>query len=88
MSIKDNNQPGDPDTTGHSWDGIQEFDNPMPKWWLWTFYACIVWGIGYTIAYPAWPLIEQATPGLLNYSTRGEVADEIAAVETDRKSVE
>lgn len=40
-------------TTGHEWDGIQEFDNPMPKWWLYTFYACIVWGIAYTIAMPA-----------------------------------
>ncbi len=81
MSKKDNNQPVDPDTTGHSWDGIEEFNNPLPKWWLWTFYATIVWGIGYTIAYPAWPLIQEATPGLLKYSTRGEVVEEIAAVE-------
>ena len=81
MSKKDNNQPVDPDTTGHSWDGIEEFNNPLPKWWRWTFYATIVWGIGYTIAYPAWPLIEKATPGLLKYSTRGEVVEEIAAVE-------
>ncbi|WP_187430572.1 Cbb3-type cytochrome c oxidase subunit CcoP [Roseobacter fucihabitans] len=74
-------QEGDPNTTGHSWDGIEEFDNPMPRWWLWCFYACIVWGIGYTIAYPAWPLVSSATAGLLGYSTRGEVAVEIAAVE-------
>ncbi len=68
-------------TTGHSWDGIQEYDNPMPRWWLWTFYACIVWGIGYTIAYPAWPGISQATSGLLGFSTRGQVAEQIAAVD-------
>lgn len=74
-------QEGDPNTTGHSWDGIEEFDNPMPRWWLWTFYACIVWGVLYTIAYPAWPLVSSATAGLLGYSTRGEVAVEIAAVE-------
>ncbi|WP_299963168.1 cytochrome-c oxidase, cbb3-type subunit III [uncultured Roseobacter sp.] len=74
-------QEGDPNTTGHSWDGIEEFDNPMPRWWLWTFYATIVWGIGYVIAYPAWPLVSSATAGLLGYSTRGEVAVEIAAVE-------
>lgn len=74
-------QEGDPNTTGHSWDGIEEFDNPMPRWWLWTFYACIVWGIGYSIAYPAWPLVSSATAGLLGYSTRAEVAEEIAAVE-------
>ncbi len=68
-------------TTGHSWDGIQEYDNPMPRWWLWTFYACIVWGIGYTIAYPAWPGISQATSGLLGFSARGQVAEQIAAVD-------
>jgi cytochrome c oxidase cbb3-type subunit 3 len=74
-------QQGDPDTTGHSWDGIEEFDNPMPRWWLWCFYLTIIWGIGYTIAYPAWPLVSSATAGLLGYSTRAEVAKEIAAVE-------
>lgn len=71
-------QEGDPRTTGHVWDGIKEFDNPMPRWWLWTFYLTIIWGIGYTIAYPAWPLVNSATAGLLGYSTRGEVAEEIA----------
>ncbi|QBF30329.1 cytochrome-c oxidase, cbb3-type subunit III [Thalassococcus sp. S3] len=72
---------GDPETTGHEWDGIEEFNNPLPRWWLWTFYITIIWGVGYTIAYPAWPLISQATPGLLGYSTRAEVAEEIARVE-------
>lgn len=65
------------ETTGHEWDGIQEFNNPLPKWWVYIFYATIVWGIGYTIAYPAWPLINGATKGLLGYSTRTEVASEI-----------
>ena len=61
------------ETTGHEWDGIKELDTPMPRWWVWTFYATIVWGILYTIAYPAWPLISGTTQGLLGYSTRGEV---------------
>jgi len=68
-------------TTGHDWDGIKELNNPLPRWWLWTLYACIVWAIGYSIAYPAWPMISGATTGLLGYSTRGEVAKNIAAVE-------
>jgi cytochrome c oxidase cbb3-type subunit 3 len=55
-------QEGDPETTGHSWDGIKEFNNPLPRWWLWTFYACIVWGIGYTVMYPAWPLVNGRRP--------------------------
>ncbi|MCG7621893.1 cytochrome-c oxidase, cbb3-type subunit III [Epibacterium sp. Ofav1-8] len=73
---------GDPKTTGHEWDGIMEFDNPMPRWWLWVFYATIVWGIGYTIAYPAWPLVSEATSGMLGWSSRAKVEAEIAAVET------
>lgn len=72
---------GDPNTTGHVWDGIEEFDNPMPRWWLWTLYACIVWAIGYSIAYPAWPMVSKATAGVLGYSTRAEVAADIAAAE-------
>jgi len=44
----------DAPTTGHSWDGIEEFDNPMPRWWLWTFYITIIWAVGYMILYPAW----------------------------------
>ena len=68
-------------TTGHVWDGIEEWDNPMPRWWVWTFYLTIIWGIGYVIAYPAWPLINGATAGVLGWSTRGDVAAEIQAVE-------
>lgn len=68
---------GQVETTGHEWDGIEEFNNPLPRWWVWVFYATIVWGIGYSVAYPAWPLISGATPGLLGASTRADVAAEI-----------
>ena len=66
-----------PPTTGHTWDGIEEYDNPMPRWWLWTFYLCIAWALVYTILYPAWPLVSKATPGILGHSTRADVAAEI-----------
>ncbi|MEM9843449.1 MAG: cytochrome-c oxidase, cbb3-type subunit III [Pseudomonadota bacterium] len=75
------------DTTGHEWDGIKELNNPLPRWWLWTFYITIVWGILYTIAYPAWPLIDRATGGLLGHSTRAEVAEDIAAVDAANAEV-
>jgi len=75
------------DTTGHEWDGIQELNNPLPRWWLWCFYITIVWGVGYTIAYPAWPLVSSATSGLLGYSTRGEVAQEIARFDAQNAEV-
>ena len=67
------------ETTGHEWDGIKELDTPMPRWWLWTLYATIVWGVIYTILFPAWPLVNGATPGLLGYSSRADVSAEIAA---------
>jgi len=72
-------EPRQVETTGHQWDGIEEYNNPLPRWWVWVFYATIVWGIGYTIAYPAWPLIKEATPGLLGASTRADVKAEIKA---------
>jgi len=75
-------------TTGHEWDGIREYDKPMPRWWLNTMYLTIVWAIGYTIAYPAWPLINGATPGLLGYSSRGEVAKEIAIFKERNAEIE
>ncbi|THD72058.1 cytochrome-c oxidase, cbb3-type subunit III [Thalassobius vesicularis] len=75
------NQTKDVGTTGHEWDGIEELNTPLPRWWLWTFYACIVWGVIYTIAYPAWPLVNGATAGFLGWSTRGDVAAEISANE-------
>ncbi|MDD9727077.1 cytochrome-c oxidase, cbb3-type subunit III [Roseovarius sp. SK2] len=69
------------ETTGHEWDGIEEYNNPLPRWWLWVFYATIAWGVWYTIAYPAWPMISGATQGYLGYSTRANVQTEIEAAE-------
>ena len=79
MSTRDHDAP---ETTGHSWDGIEEYNNPLPRWWVWVFYATIVWGVIYTVAYPAWPMVSGATTGLLGFSTRGQVAADISAVET------
>lgn len=69
------------DTTGHEWDGIRELDNPLPRWWLWIFYATIVWSLGYFVAYPAIPLVSSYTKGMLGYSSRAEVAKDVAAAE-------
>lgn len=66
-------------TTGHVWDGIRELDRPLPRWWLLTFYATIVFALGYMVLYPAIPLLRSATPGLLGYSSRLNVEAAIAA---------
>jgi cytochrome c oxidase cbb3-type subunit III len=67
-----------PKTTGHAFDEIEEFNNPLPRWWLLLFYATIVWAIGYWVVYPAWPTISGYTRGVLGYSTRAKVAADLA----------
>jgi cytochrome c oxidase cbb3-type subunit 3 len=43
-------------TTGHAWDGdLQEYNNPLPVWWVYTFYATFVFAIVYWTIYPSWP---------------------------------
>ncbi|WP_407976183.1 cytochrome-c oxidase, cbb3-type subunit III [Brucella pseudogrignonensis] len=75
------------ETTGHEWDGIKELDNPMPRWWLWTFYATIVWALAYVIAYPAWPLISNSTAGLIGWSSRGDFWKENAEIAAGRQGI-
>ena len=71
------------ETTGHVWDGdLKELNKPLPRWWLYTFYACILWAIGYQIAYPAWPLLNGYTRGVLGYSQRDTVRRELADART------
>ncbi|MEO0679491.1 MAG: cytochrome-c oxidase, cbb3-type subunit III, partial [Pseudomonadota bacterium] len=66
------------ETTGHEWDGVKELNNPLPKWWLWTFYLTIAWSFLYVILYPAWPMVSSATSGVLGYSSRVQVMEDIA----------
>ncbi len=84
MKNKRIDEPTGTETVGHEWDGIEELDTPLPRWWLWTLYATIVWGVVFTVLYPAWPLVESATSGTLGWSSRDELAEELAAVEADR----
>ncbi|THD68563.1 MAG: cytochrome-c oxidase, cbb3-type subunit III [Bradyrhizobium sp.] len=71
-------------TTGHDWDGIKELNTPLPRWWIITFYACIVWAVGYWVVYPAWPLLSGYTSGVLHYSSRADVAVELSNLEKIR----
>src|SRR3954468_389338 len=71
-------------TTGHAWDGIKELNTPLPRWWVITFYLTIIWAVGYWIVYPAWPLLSSNTKGLLSYSSRANLAVELADLEKVR----
>ncbi len=72
------------ETTGHEWDGIQELDRPLPRWWLWIFYASIVVAIVMWILYPAWPGIRTNTPGVLHQSDRVKVVHDLAMLQAKR----
>ncbi len=71
-------------TTGHQWDDIKELNTPLPRWWVITFYLTIIWAVGYWILYPAWPLLRSNTTGLLGYSSRANVAVELANLDAIR----
>jgi len=75
-------------TTGHEWDGIRELNTPLPRWWLWTFYACILFAIVYWVLYPAWPLVSGFSHGVLGFSSRGQVADDVKAIQAQRAQTE
>ena len=66
-------QPGEPlagpDTTGHTWDGdLQEFNNPLPRWWLWVFYLSIAFALAYLVLFPGIGVYD----GTLGWSQTGQ----------------
>ncbi len=72
------------ETTGHEWDGIQELDTPLPRWWLYIFYASIVVAAVYWVLMPAWPMLNSYTTGVLHWSDRANVAADVRALEAAR----
>ncbi len=75
------------ETTGHEWDGIRELNTPLPRWWLWVFYATIVWAIGYWFLYPSWPLLTGYTHGMLDQSQRDDVAKAVLELKSNREQM-
>ena len=75
------------ETTGHEWDGIQELNNPLPRWWLIVFWACVAIAVVYWIFMPAWPALpgfQGYTHGITNNSERRNVDRDIAALKASR----
>lgn len=87
MANKRIDAPTGTETVGHEWDGIEELNTPLPRWWLWTFYATIIFAAVYVVLYPAWPLLDKATAGTLGWSSRGQLASEMSAAEAARAGV-
>jgi cytochrome c oxidase cbb3-type subunit 3 len=67
------------ETTGHNYDGIEEYDNPLPAWWFYMFVITIVWGVGYLIAYPGMGNF----PGLLGWTQIGQYEERVAAADAE-----
>lgn len=75
------------ETVGHEWDGIKELNNPLPRWWLWTFYGTVLFSIGYMIYYPAIPLIDGATQGISGQTNRSALQVEMAAASAAKEGL-
>ena len=71
-------------TTGHEWDGIKELDTPMPRWWVWTFYACILFSVVWWVLFPSWPTLSDHWKGVIKTTDRTELVDDLAVRETER----
>jgi cytochrome c oxidase cbb3-type subunit 3 len=83
MSDHDNKEIDDVsgvETTGHEWDGLKELNNPAPRWWLWVFYVCCIWAVGYWVVYPAWPTPGGATKGIAGWTQFEKLEREQAAI--------
>lgn len=80
-------QPTGTEFVGHEWDGIEELNTPLPRWWLLTFYATIIWAIGYTVMFPAWPMISRATAGITGWTSQGQLAEELQAQQAKRAPI-
>lgn len=74
------------ETTGHEWDGLKELNNPLPRWWLWVFYVCILWSIWYWVIYPAWPTLTGHTQGTGEYTQFTELSNSQAEIVARQKA--
>ncbi|SFX24004.1 cytochrome-c oxidase, cbb3-type subunit III [Marinospirillum alkaliphilum] len=68
---------GEVETTGHAADGIEEYDNPLPRWWFIMFVITIVFGLVYLALYPGLGNYK----GLLGWTSTGQWQDEMARAE-------
>lgn len=74
------------ETTGHSWDGLKELNNPLPRWWVWVFVVTIIWSVWYFVVYPSWPVPGGATEGTSGYTQYKELAESQQEI-TERQAV-
>jgi len=64
-------------TMGHEFDGIEEYDNPLPQWWFYLFVTTVIFGLGYLLLYPGLGNFN----GLLGWSSHGQWEEEMQHAE-------
>ncbi len=75
------------ETTGHEWDGIKELNTPLPRWWLWTWYATMIYALVFWVLMPSWPGLPGAVGalrGTLGHTDRGTVDRQFADMKAER----
>lgn len=66
---------GEVGTTGHKWDEtLEEYNNPLPRWWIWLFYLTIVFSVVYLVLYPGFGSYK----GTFGWSSTGQYEAEVA----------
>ena len=70
------------DTTGHVWDEtLEEYNNPLPRWWMWLFYLTVAFALVYGLLYPTFGSFK----GVFDWSSRGQYAKEVASADAQVK---
>ncbi len=75
-----------PQTTGHSWDGLEEYNTPAPRWWLIVWMVCIIYAVGYWFFYPTWPIPGGNSKGSKNWTQQSQLKESQEEI-TKRKDV-
>jgi cytochrome c oxidase cbb3-type subunit 3 len=80
LSLSKRRAPSDGETTGHAWDeDLEEYNNPLPRWWVWLFWITIIFAFGYLALYPGLGRF----PGYLKWTSRGQYQAEVAKADRD-----
>lgn len=72
------------ETTGHEWDGIKELNTPLPSWWVYVFWATVIWSIGYWVVYPSFPSANGYFAGLFETTNRKELIADMAEAKAEK----
>lgn len=68
----------DPDTTGHVWDrDLREYNNPLPRWWLWLYWLTVIFSLVYLVVYPGLGKLA----GTQGWSQEAQYAEEMRAAD-------